>query len=241
MKRTRTRHRTLLLPALLALFGTATAAADDAALQSLESIRGAAESFLAEQVAPPPTGRTEITAGRLDQRLRLAACSEPLESFLPPSGRTVGNTTVGVRCNGEKPWTLYVPVRVALYTEVLVAARPLARGERVAAGDLMPTERDVSGVQGGYLTDPAQAVGHVVRRAVAAQAILAPKMIEAPHLVEKGQRVVLVAATGGVEVRMSGTALADGSLGEQIQVRNLSSSRVVEGRVIDQGTVQVNL
>ena len=232
------RHRRPLW-LLLLLLAAASAGAEEA-LQSHAEIRSTAESLLAEQLETPPGARSEIHADRLAPRLRLAACDEPLEAFLPPSGRTVGNTTVGVRCNGEHPWTLYVPVRVEINAPVLVATRPLARGDHVGPDDIAPAERDLAGLRSGYFTDPRQVVGQVLKRPVPAQQALSPRMLQVSYLVEKGQRVILRVAGGHIQVHMAGTALADGALGDLIKVRNLSSERVVEGRVVDQGTVQVN-
>jgi flagella basal body P-ring formation protein FlgA len=40
---------------------------------------------------------------------------------------------------------------------------------------------------------------------------------------------------------MSGKALADGVAGQRVQVRNLSSRRVVEGTVVAPGLIRVSL
>ena len=44
----------------------------------------------------------------LDSRLAPAMCDEPLQALPANTTRTLGAVSVGVRCNGTKPWTIYV-------------------------------------------------------------------------------------------------------------------------------------
>jgi len=60
----------------------------------------------------------------------------------------------------------------------------------------------------------------------------------APKLIRRGDQVVIVATTGGISVRMAGTAMADGRRDEQITVKNKSSNRLIKVRVVAPGTVQ---
>ena len=60
-----------------------------------------------------------------------------------------------------------------------------------------------------------------------------------PLAVKRGQRVDLVALAGGLEVRMTGEAMSDGTPGQRIKVRNLRSKRVVDGIVKSSTTIQV--
>lgn len=49
----------------------------------------------------------------------------------------------------------------------------------------------------------------------------------------------MVANTAGLRVTMQGKALADGSRGDRIRVKNLSSGQVVTGTVVRSGVIQV--
>ncbi|RAE77565.1 flagellar basal body P-ring formation protein FlgA, partial [Burkholderia multivorans] len=55
----------------------------------------------------------------------LAACTT-LEPFLPTGARLWGRTTVGVRCAGERPWTVYLQAKVTVHATYYVAARQIA-------------------------------------------------------------------------------------------------------------------
>ncbi|MEW6353178.1 MAG: flagellar basal body P-ring formation chaperone FlgA [Pseudomonadota bacterium] len=209
--------------------------------QSLESIQTAAKDFAYSQLQDPGThvSPPQITIGALDARLQLAACEIPLQAFLPPGSRMLGNTSVGVRCQGSRPWSLYVPVTVKAFGEVLVTTRPLPRGAQLGADDLRLAAVDITSLPADYLADPQQAVGKILKQPLAGGAVLAAAVLEARRLVRRNERITLLAEGQGLMVRMSGLALADGVSGEIIQVRNVLSKRVVEGTVISPGVVKV--
>ena len=208
-------------------------------VQDHESIRKTAEHFITDVVRSSHGQTPDVRAGKLDSRLRLSHCDEPLEAFQPPGGKMLGNITVGVRCSGSKSWSLYVPVKVSIYDKVVAAARPLTRGQVVGEGDVKMVERDLAQLQSGYFSDPAEVAGMEVTRTVAMDAALTNYLVKEPLQVRRGQRVILVANSGGLEVRMTGEALADGATGARIKVRNLSSKRVIDGTVLSSSTIQV--
>jgi len=184
----------------------------------------------------------EVEVGHLDPRLKLTPCAPgALEPFLPHGGRPYGRVTVGLRCTAPKPWSLYVPASVRVMERVVVTTRPITRGEPLTAEDLALEPRDLGELQRGFLRTPAQVVGKIARRPLREGEVVLPNAIAAPRLVRRGQKVTIVARGQAVEVRMNGTALADGAEGDQIPVRNMRSRRVVEGRVTAQGIVRVEL
>lgn len=206
--------------------------------QDLDEIRSTAERY----VAANHTGDgIAATAGFLDERLRLARCDAELEAFRPPGVRAGGSTTVGVRCTGSQPWKLFVPVRVQARAAVLVAGRTLTRGAQLTAEDLVAVEHDTARLPYGYFRELAGLIGRELRRPVAAGTVIVPAMVAEPHLVRRGQTVTLAAVNDGVQIAMTGRALADGALAERIRVENLSSGRVVEGVVRSAERVEILL
>lgn len=207
--------------------------------QDLESIELCARSFVEAQ-SPIMSGDRSVTIGNLDPRLRLQRCDLPLEAFFPPGAQRGANTTVGVRCRGEKPWTLYVSARVTYTAPVIVAARPLPRGALLQSSDLVMVEREVASGPLGYLTDADTAVGMRLKRPVSVGSVLTDSLLEAAPTIMRGQRVTLVSQSAHLSVRMAGEALADAAPGERIKIRNLSSERIVEGTVTEDGLVRVS-
>ncbi|MGB5613899.1 MAG: flagellar basal body P-ring formation chaperone FlgA [Sedimenticolaceae bacterium] len=217
----------------------ASAAADEKhPIQSHQSIRDAAEKH-ALAAAESLSARPEVEVRNLDSRLKLTACDQPLESYDSPNGLNGGRGVVGVRCNGSKPWKIYVPVYVALMDSVVVSRRPIVRGQALRAEDVMLSEVDISGIHKAYFTRIEDTVGLRSRRSISSGDTLHAGLLERARLVKRGGQVEIVADTGGLQVRMTGKALSDGSQGDRIKVKNLNSGRVVSGTVAGAGLIRV--
>ena len=220
------------------LVATNVASASAARYQSLDAIRTSVKQFLVQHARGYPTP-PRIQIGTIDPRLRLAPCETALAPFLPPGGRALGNVTVGVRCTGAKPWTLYVDASVKLYQDVVVLTRALPRGTLVTITDVRLEERDVGTLLSGFMTDPSEAVDMQMKRSLTAGSALNSSVVALPKLIRRGQRVTLLARGDGVEVRSQGKALSDGAEGERVSVKNLSSNRIVQGIVSADGLIMV--
>lgn len=226
------------LPLIVLLLALAQpAAAND--IHPPADIRQTAEQF-ALGLNAPTRGRAGISAAGVDDRLRMPRCSKPLQAFAPPGARPGNAMTIGVRCTGTQRWQLYVPLRLTLRDTVLVAARPLRRGEQLSAADVRSEERDVSNMTHGYLTNVSELTGLRVGRAVGPGTTLTPGVLAAPELVSRGDTVTVVGRTGGIEVRMTALALENGAKHQRIRVRNRSSGKSVEAVVTARGTVEVD-
>ncbi len=212
-----------------------------AGYQSRDSIRAAAQKFIINKIQTTHQSKPEVEVGKLDPRLRLTVCSEPLQAFLPPGGQSIGNTTVGVRCTGVKPWTIYVPIKVSIFRQVVMTTRPLSRGDMVTEADLRLTTQNLATLRPGYLTEVTQAIGKQLRRPTSVGTTLTNNMLVVPRMVRRGEHVTLVGQTAKVQVRVSAKALMDGASGDRIRVQNISSKQIVEGIVVSPGVVRVNL
>ena len=215
-----------------------TASAADTQWHAPADIEKTAEAFVLGIVG---TSDQRITpqAGRLDRRLQLPACTEPLEAFQQGSARLTSRTIVGVRCNGSSPWKIYVPVDVIVTESVLIARHPLTSGHIFTANDVIAEDRDVSRLVGGYVTNAASLVGKQLKHSLMTGRVITPSMLKASIMIRRGESVTIVARNGGVSIRMMGKALADGAENQRIRVENAESKRVIEGIVRSPGQVEV--
>ena len=222
---------------LLALMSTQAMAIE---VQPLESIRDAVQLFV-EANLDNSLGETVVTVGQLDRRLSLAKCEEPLEAYFPNSVKPMGNITVGIRCEGVKPWSLMVQTRIEQFIDVVVAARPLGRNRTLNIDDIKLSRTDTSRLRGGYYAHLEEASGMVLSRAVKAGTVLTTVMLKPAILIKRGEKVMIRAETGSIQVRMEGQALQAGAKGEMIEVKNLSSKQVIEAEVVSPGVVRVRM
>ncbi|MBF0218365.1 MAG: flagellar basal body P-ring formation protein FlgA [Gammaproteobacteria bacterium] len=229
-------------PLLLWLFLTfAPWVQGDPLYEPLESISDAAYAFLLQQFADSGS-RTQIEMGQLDTRLKLQRCENALEAFLPDGFSIQSSTaTVGVRCVGVKPWTIFVRATVKRLETVVVALRPLTRGDVIARSDISLAERDITLLHGGYFMTPDEVIGQEVTRTIIADMVVSQAMVKLPLLIKKGDEVIIVARTSGLSVKMRGKSLMDGEKGATIRVMNLSSKREVSAVVVDRGEVEVRM
>lgn len=177
----------------------------------------------------------------LDKRLRLKQCDQPLKTFSNSSANSVGNRTIGIKCQSPTEWTVYVPVRVKIMKQVVVAARPLAANRNLTESDVRLQTRDIADLRQGYLDSKQKVVGQQLKYPLAVGRIIPSRSLKMEKVVRRGDQISLVATAGTMEVRMNGTALDDASVGEKVKVKNSSSERVVEGIVHGPGIVKVTM
>lgn len=230
-----TRSVTFILAAVCA----AAVAADPRDPHPPAEIERAVAAFLGAEhgAAPEPP---QVTLSPLDPRLRLTRCADPLQVFLAPGARSSGRTSVGVRCAGPESWTVYVSASVRRFGPVVVAARPLERGTTLSRADLTSERRELTALSGGYSGDPERLLGKKLRRRLMPGAVVRPRNLITPPLVERGSQVTVSARSGAVTASATGVALRAAAAGERLAVRNESSRRVVEGRLAADRRVEVD-
>ncbi len=209
-----------------------------ARLQSHAEILEAARQHILDQSGYYPA-TPEVSAGKLDNRLRLQACDQPLETYTPHGKTKMGNITVGVRCNGTTPWSLFVPVTVKVMTEVVVAKKNLPRGTIIGPDDLTMEKRDIARLHRGYMENTENALGKELRQRMRRHQVLTPSQLDTPVTVKRNNKVIIQASNKTVQIRMIGKALENGGIGQTIRVRNESSNKEIDAKVVAPGIVEV--
>lgn len=228
-------------PASPAPAATAAAAAPasnaPAGQEDGETIRRAALAFLQQQTVGLP-GKIEITVAPTFPR-GLAACAT-LEPFMPTGARLWGTTSVGVRCAGAKPWTLYLRARIAIESTYYLAARQIEPGAMVTAEDLLARQGDLSNLPRAIITDPSQAVGASAMVRISAGMPLRQDLLKSASAVIIGQTVRVVAQGQGFTISSEGSVMNNASPGQQVRVK-MAGGQIISGIVKDGGTVQVQM
>jgi flagellar basal body P-ring formation protein FlgA len=202
-----------------------------------ETIRRAALAFLQQQTVGLP-GKIGITVAQTFPR-GLAACTT-LEPFMPTGARLWGRTTVGVRCAGAKPWTLYLQAQISIEATYFLAARQIEPGSVVTAQDLLARNGDLSNLPRAVITDPSQAVGSTALSRISAGMPLRQDLLKSASAVTIGQTVRVVAQGQGFAISSEGSAMNNASPGQQVRVK-MAGGQVISGIVKDGATVQVQM
>ena len=207
---------------------------------SLDNVRDTAIRAVRSRL-PESRGKYFLSAGALDSRLRLAKCAVPLDAIPPSGGNSGARMTVGVRCAAGNQWTVYVPVTIEVELPVLILQRALGRDARVADADVQLQTRRVSGLASSFVSDKAVLQGRHLKRALPAGSPLTMDALDVDVVVRRGQQVTLLAQTGSLEIRAQGHAHSEGGIRDRIRVQNTNSLKIVEGVVVNAGTVRVEM
>jgi flagella basal body P-ring formation protein FlgA len=210
------------------------------AVTPIETLRRVANDTI-QAHARDAGGPVTVTLTDPDPRLRLAACTRPVEGAIVGDGELHDFTTVGIRCNGAVHWAIYVRATVTTELTVLVARSVLARGSEPSMASFDRVRRNVPGTGADYVTSEDGLRGLRLRTPLAAGEVLTRARLETAALVHRGQRVTLLARNAGIEIRVAAIALADGRPSELIQVQNENSRQVVDAVVREAGVVEVPL
>ena len=140
---------------------------------------------------------------------------------------------------GPKPWKVYVPVEIVVMESVLIARKTLPKGHLPTESDVRIEQRDISRMNGGYLSDVAELDGQRLKHPVIGGRAMTPSMLKAEIVIHRGQSVTLIVRNDQMSISMAGKALADRARNQRIRVENLGSGRIVEGIVRSAEVVEV--
>lgn len=179
----------------------------------------------------------EVQVRPLDARLNLAPCGSELRVLPETTQRALGPVSVGIRCDGPQPWTLYVRGQVSASATVPIMATSVARGELLGGDDISLEIRRITQDLGPIITEKDDIIGKEARRNLTPGSTLKYSDLRAPKLISRGDLVTLVSGGSGIQVSMQGKAMAGGAAGDRILVTNLSSGKRVEGVIANDGSV----
>lgn len=171
---------------------------------------------------------------------RFTRCAHPLIVALPNGEQTdLSRLRYDIRCEGGNGWEIAVTVKPDIYLPILVAKTPLERGKLLAASDVEIKKKNITGLRDGYVTTPDEVLGLRIKKRIRDMQPISLSQLDQPVMVERGQRVVMVAEQDGIEAKMIGEAQKKGRKGDLIPVKNLNSQRIVSAMVDNIGVVRI--
>jgi flagellar basal body P-ring formation protein FlgA len=145
-----------------------------------------------------------------------------------------------LRAGVEKAREVRVHAKVEIYADVVVARNSLRRHQVLEEKDVQVVNRNVALLPGDVTMDLTEVLGKRMTLSVNSQEVLRRSMVEAPPLVKKGDRVTLLVENPSFRITSSGEVKEDGREGDRVRVVNTCSKKEVQGRVLDNHTVQLD-
>lgn len=174
-----------------------------------------------------------------EQQLAILASAKSLHVT---GGRYLDDERVQFRVEAETDaeratWT--VDARVTLPPMMVVARRNLDRGELVAEEDVELVRAAASPGMLKPYQNLEDVVGKETTRAIPAGQPITEPSVRATLLVQRGQVVTVYSRCGGVQIRVTGRAKENGSLGELVPVEAINSRETFHARVSGPQEVEI--
>lgn len=212
----------------------------DSGHENHNHIRKSVTQFLTTKSIEQQLDDISIEVSQLDHRLKLKKCESPLDIHMR-NNTMPGNLSVAVSCTSSQPWKIYIQASVHAFKPVYVAKSPISRGEGIYPNSVELKKRNITSLNGRYITDITHLEGTVAKRQINQGQIISPILLAKSKLIKRGESVTIIAEMSGISVRMKGKALNDAAAGEQVRVKNMKSKRIIEGIAVKRGQVRVNI
>lgn len=148
------------------------------------------------------------------------------------------NVSAAILKDGKEQGQVKMSGDLQLFGTVLSTTKRLNRNDILGTEDITAKRQNISMLDAGLIQDPKQAVGQKLKVSLPAGAILYSQTIDAPPLVNRGERVTIMAKSQAIQITAPGEARNSGALGEMIRVKNLASRREIQARVLSTGVVE---
>jgi flagella basal body P-ring formation protein FlgA len=131
------------------------------------------------------------------------------------------------------------PVKCSQMVDVAVAKVPLNRGNRITPDLFSSSVMDALGSGANCVLSDARLNGYQVASSLKPGTVLKWSHLSKVTLVRKGQVVNVFASGKGIFVEMKGQAMEDGVEGSFVRIRNISSNREFQAKVLNETSVKV--
>ncbi len=141
--------------------------------------------------------------------------------------------------NGRKLGEWGYPLSCSQMVGVATTKSFLSRGNRITPESLASRPMDVLSLGSGCVRADARLNGYQVATNLKPGTMLKWSHLSKVVLVRKGQVVNVFASGKGIYVEMKGQSLEDGVEGSFVRIRNLSSKREFQAKVLNENSVKV--
>lgn len=166
----------------------------------------------------------------------LAPCSQPLSVSNGGDNRNWSRQRFTLVCS-DGGWSVAVLTEIKVYVSAVVAKQVINRGETFSGRQLALREVEITKTNTGFYSSLDKVVGQGAKRRIRADQLLVPALVAPAWVIQRGQQVTVVANKDGIAASIQGEALENGAAGKVIRVRNISSKKIIEAKVLEAGLV----
>ena len=162
--------------------------------------------------------------------------------------------TVIVSCNKPLKWQITIrtnadsaPIihskkkinKISNSIKLIILRNNLKKGEVIQKHDLK-FDYKTNSVGPGFFESFDELVGRKINQNLSKGQVIKIRHLEENFMVSEGQSIIIFSDLYGINVRMQGNALENGHFNELIKVKNISSGKIVQGRVINEKKILIN-
>jgi flagella basal body P-ring formation protein FlgA len=178
-----------------------------------------------------------IETSKIDPRIAIPQCDEEFQLDMDPDALEQTHFSVRISCDSQD-WYIYSTARLSFTQDVVVTNGNLGANTFLTADHLRIEQHDSSKIRNTGFQRIEDVIGAKTKyRARDGQPVVRRMLC----YVCQGDRVTIAARVGGMQVKTTGIAQEDGTLGETIRVMNARSKKAVYGQVASTEEVIVRL
>ncbi len=122
---------------------------------------------------------------------------------------------------------------------LVILKHNLKKGEVIQLHNLNYTnKKDIIG--NGYFINFENLIGRKLKQNLSRGQVIKSRHLEENFMVKEGQSILIFSDLNGIKVKMAGNALQNGHFNELIKVKNLSSGKIIQGRIVDEKKIFIN-
>ncbi|CAG9296118.1 flagellar basal body P-ring formation chaperone FlgA [Celerinatantimonas diazotrophica] len=199
-------------------------------------LQAQAVAYVKNKVVIKADQRVKVEAANIDPRTNFKSCKN-FHYFLTDPQISKHNT-VRVTCDEDHNFRLYIPVKVTTLIPIVTMKTTADAGDTIEQSDLKISYLSQNRIFGTHYSHINELLGAKLKRRVNRNQPLTRYDI---CIVCRGDSVKIVAQGRGLYISTSGTALADGLVGDTIRVRNNQSQRTINAIINSVGKVTVRM
>jgi flagella basal body P-ring formation protein FlgA len=200
-------------------------------------IENFAKNYLQQQIEKPTDGKLSIKINKIDPRIKIKNCQSPLKANIPEINKS-RNVNIKITCTDSTPWKIYLTAKVAITVPVVIAKQAIDKGTLLNRQNVTIAYRDSLKIRGTHINNLSQVIGSKAKRKITKGRSITRKNV---CVVCKGDNVSIMAKSKNFLIKTQGIALANGSIGDQVKIKNSRSGKTITAKVNAINKVVINL